>query len=323
MIVAAEQGRQGDPGGDAAAAPRRHHPPAGEREGRRCGADRRRHLLRVAVSRPDLERRRPRPDADHPGSRRTRSSGCSGGTTFKLRRPLATRTSTSATAPSYLRELLDRYDGNEVAALAAYNAGPGNADNWGGSSMELDDIEFPETRAYVEDVLEKQTRIPQQVRARSWATDERALHDRVRGAGPRRRPGPRRLARSSFSPCPTSTASSDLASPGSPGCWSPSTSCWRSAAVPAAILARRVGPGRAAAIGLAVFAGASLACGVSDRPRLADRGSLPAGGRRCGGRHRGPRADAVGRRAPSARRRSPGPRRARPGQRSARASAAS
>ena len=35
------------------------------------------------------------------------------------------------------------------------------------------------------------------------------------------------------------------------------------AAVPAAHLARRVGPGRAAAIGLAIFAGASLACGVS------------------------------------------------------------
>jgi MFS family permease len=36
-------------------------------------------------------------------------------------------------------------------------------------------------------------------------------------------------------------------------------------AVPAALLARRVGPGRAAAVGLAVFAGASLACAVSDQ----------------------------------------------------------
>ncbi len=35
------------------------------------------------------------------------------------------------------------------------------------------------------------------------------------------------------------------------------------AAVPAAHVARRVGPGRAAAVGLAVFAGASLACGLS------------------------------------------------------------
>jgi len=36
------------------------------------------------------------------------------------------------------------------------------------------------------------------------------------------------------------------------------------AAVPAAHLARRLGPGRAAAIGLAVFAGASLACALSE-----------------------------------------------------------
>ncbi len=55
----------------------------------------------------------------------------------------------------YLRYLLDRYDGNEVAALAAYNAGSGNADRWGGAALDLDAIRFPETRAYVEEVLEK------------------------------------------------------------------------------------------------------------------------------------------------------------------------
>jgi len=37
------------------------------------------------------------------------------------------------------------------------------------------------------------------------------------------------------------------------------------AAVPAALLARRVGPGRTAAVGLAVFAGAGLACGLADQ----------------------------------------------------------
>jgi MFS family permease len=37
------------------------------------------------------------------------------------------------------------------------------------------------------------------------------------------------------------------------------------AAVPAAHLARRVGPGRTAAVGLAVFAGAGLACGIADQ----------------------------------------------------------
>jgi len=36
------------------------------------------------------------------------------------------------------------------------------------------------------------------------------------------------------------------------------------AAVPAALLARRAGPGRSAAVGLAVFAGAGLACGLAD-----------------------------------------------------------
>jgi soluble lytic murein transglycosylase len=53
----------------------------------------------------------------------------------------------------YLRHLLDRFEGNEIAALAAYNGGPENASAWGGTSLEVDDIEFPETRAYVEDVL--------------------------------------------------------------------------------------------------------------------------------------------------------------------------
>jgi peptidoglycan lytic transglycosylase len=54
-----------------------------------------------------------------------------------------------------LRELLDRYDGDEVAALAAYNAGPGNVDKWGGANLTIDDIPFPETRSYVAEVLDK------------------------------------------------------------------------------------------------------------------------------------------------------------------------
>ncbi|MFL5833904.1 MAG: transglycosylase SLT domain-containing protein [Solirubrobacterales bacterium] len=54
-----------------------------------------------------------------------------------------------------LRELLERYDGDEAAALAAYNAGPGNADEWGGPGLTVAEIPFPETRAYVEEVLEK------------------------------------------------------------------------------------------------------------------------------------------------------------------------
>jgi soluble lytic murein transglycosylase len=55
----------------------------------------------------------------------------------------------------YLRYLLDKYDGDEAAALAAYNAGEGNADKWGGADLDPDEIPFPETRNYVSDVLEK------------------------------------------------------------------------------------------------------------------------------------------------------------------------
>lgn len=55
----------------------------------------------------------------------------------------------------FFRYLLSQYGGNEAAALAAYNAGPGNADAWGGSELNVDDIEFDETRAYVENVLER------------------------------------------------------------------------------------------------------------------------------------------------------------------------
>ena len=55
----------------------------------------------------------------------------------------------------YLRYLMRRYDGNVIAALAAYNAGIGNADRWGGGRLDLEAIRFVETRAYVEQVLDK------------------------------------------------------------------------------------------------------------------------------------------------------------------------
>lgn len=79
----------------------------------------------------------------------------SGGTAFTLE-DLATPQINISYGSYLLRELLDRYDGDVDAALAAYNAGPGNADKWGGSELKADEIPFPETRAYVEKVLEAQ-----------------------------------------------------------------------------------------------------------------------------------------------------------------------
>jgi soluble lytic murein transglycosylase len=61
----------------------------------------------------------------------------------------------------YLRLLLDHYDGNETLAIAAYNAGIGNVDKWvaeaGGPDAfkSAEHIPFPETRAYVENVMDR------------------------------------------------------------------------------------------------------------------------------------------------------------------------
>jgi soluble lytic murein transglycosylase len=56
----------------------------------------------------------------------------------------------------YLAYLLRRFDGDETAALAAYNAGPTPVGRWvkagGGGSLDRADIEYPETREYVERV---------------------------------------------------------------------------------------------------------------------------------------------------------------------------
>jgi len=58
----------------------------------------------------------------------------------------------------YLRYLLDRYGSNETLALAAYNGGETNVDEWvaksgrGRAGFRPSDIPFAETRAYVERV---------------------------------------------------------------------------------------------------------------------------------------------------------------------------
>jgi soluble lytic murein transglycosylase len=50
----------------------------------------------------------------------------------------------------YLRRLLNKY-GNVRLALAAYNAGQANVDEWLANGEE---IAFPETRQYVDEVLD-------------------------------------------------------------------------------------------------------------------------------------------------------------------------
>lgn len=78
----------------------------------------------------------------------------SGGQTFKFD-DLADPDINIRYGTFYLHYLIQKFGDNDVAALAAYNAGEGNVVAWGGSNLTLNDIPFPETRDYVENVLEK------------------------------------------------------------------------------------------------------------------------------------------------------------------------
>ena len=63
----------------------------------------------------------------------------------------------------YLRYLLNHYDGDEMLAVAAYNAGLTNVDEWiarahaEGTQLRPEAIPFPETREYVRRVLSAQS----------------------------------------------------------------------------------------------------------------------------------------------------------------------
>jgi soluble lytic murein transglycosylase len=62
----------------------------------------------------------------------------------------------------YLRYLLDEYHGSRLLAVAAYNGGEANVNQWvaharsAGARFTIGDIPFPETRAYVQRVLQAQ-----------------------------------------------------------------------------------------------------------------------------------------------------------------------
>ena len=83
----------------------------------------------------------------------------SGGTAFEVK-DLGTPQVNISYGAYYLRYLLDRYGDNEVLAIAAYNGGEANVDNWivdaraKGKDFRVQDIPFPETRAYVDRVLQ-------------------------------------------------------------------------------------------------------------------------------------------------------------------------
>ncbi len=85
----------------------------------------------------------------------------SGGSSFTAS-DLATPRINVAYGSYYLRYLLNHYDGNEMLAEAAYNAGLANVDSWvaqanaSGRPLTVETIPFPETRAYVQRVLEAQ-----------------------------------------------------------------------------------------------------------------------------------------------------------------------
>ncbi len=85
----------------------------------------------------------------------------SGATTFTVA-DLAKPDVNIAYGSYLLRYLLDRYNGNKVLALAAYNAGESNVDGWvaqaraHGARLTVDEIPFPETKAYVARVLKAQ-----------------------------------------------------------------------------------------------------------------------------------------------------------------------
>jgi peptidoglycan lytic transglycosylase len=96
----------------------------------------------------------------------------SGGTSFTAR-DLATPSINLAYGSYYLRYLLDHYDGDEMLAVAAYNAGLTNVDGWvararaHGMRLDSEAIPFPETREYVRRVLaaqaEYRARYPRQL----------------------------------------------------------------------------------------------------------------------------------------------------------------
>ena len=206
--------RRRDQGADPAAATRGHHPPAGGRKGSRRLADRRRHLLGVQVQRPDV----------HAGARGLMQITPDAAEVHRAperRNHLQARRSRRPRNQHPLRDLppartartLRRRRGRGAGRLQR-RAGQRRRVGWG--ALTVATIPFPETRAYVEEVLEK----------RDEYRDEYAqeLGYAAIPLAPASPPWRWRSASSSPTPrssswhCRRSTANWTPASPASPGC---------------------------------------------------------------------------------------------------------
>ncbi len=83
----------------------------------------------------------------------------------------------------YLAELEDEFNGNDVLALAAYNAGRGNVrewmakNNWDENFSDIDKIPYAETRDYVKRVLHCREKYAKLYGTNDFVSTPIALHE--------------------------------------------------------------------------------------------------------------------------------------------------
>ena len=83
----------------------------------------------------------------------------------------------------YLAELEDEFNGNDVLALAAYNAGRGNVrewmtkNNWDENFSDVDKIPYAETRDYVKRVLHCREKYAKLYGTNNFVSTPIALHE--------------------------------------------------------------------------------------------------------------------------------------------------
>ena len=83
----------------------------------------------------------------------------------------------------YLAELESEFKGNDVLALAAYNAGRGNVhewiekNNWGENFSDIDKIPYAETRDYVKRVLHCREKYAKLYSTNDFVSTPIALHE--------------------------------------------------------------------------------------------------------------------------------------------------